>query len=143
MHQVQVWYSCKSNKKTDLVSSVDLFISDLPKANAKLIFDLRNLILSVLPKGQEKLNYGIPFYYYHKWLCYLYVPAKRQDIVTLGFCQGAQLSNESGILSGDGKLVRLVEFDVNKEHDFEPVREVLNEAILLQDFLYGKNYRIH
>ncbi|MFY0654683.1 MAG: DUF1801 domain-containing protein [Cyclobacteriaceae bacterium] len=118
------------------MSSVELFITQQPKAHAKLMFELRDIILSSLPRVEEKINYNCPFYYYLRWFCYIYRPSKTENIVALGFCQGAQLSNSQGLLTGNGKMVRLIEFDVTKEHDMELVREVISEAVLLQEHLY-------
>ena len=63
---------------------------------------------------------------------------QQKDIVALGFCQGAQLSNEHGLLTGEGKLVRLIEFDIHKTYDMNLVRETIQEAVLLQEILYKK-----
>ncbi len=120
------------------MNAIESYIINLPKPHAKLMFELREIILHSLPKCEEKISFKTPFFYYLKWLCYLYVPAKQKDIVALGFCQGAQLSNEHGLLTGEGKLVRLIEFDIHKTYDMNLVRETIQEAVLLQEILYKK-----
>ncbi|MEQ6119622.1 DUF1801 domain-containing protein [Reichenbachiella sp. MALMAid0571] len=120
------------------MNAVESFIMNLPKPHAKLMFELRDIILQSLPGCEEKINYKVPFYSYLRGLCYLYIPAKQKDIVALGFCQGAQLSNVHGLLTGDGKFVRLIEFDIRQTYDMDLVRETIQEAVLLQEILYKK-----
>jgi hypothetical protein len=120
------------------METVDTYISTFKPPQARIMWELKTLLWQTLPHCQEKINYKIPFYYYLKWLCYFHVPNKQPNTVVLGFCQGAQLSNSQGVLSGDGKLVRHIIFDPSHPVDMNLVAEVIHEAVLLQEFLYKK-----
>ena len=118
--------------------SVSSYIQNQPAKARVLMQTLRNRIVESMPYCDEKVTYDIPFFYYKRRMCYLYLSKKKKDVVLLGFCQGAQLSNEQGLLVGNGKVIRVIEFDLNQTQDLDLVQEVINEAVILQDHIYNR-----
>jgi hypothetical protein len=88
-------------------------------------------LLSTFPEITGRLNYGLPFYYRKRWVCYLN-PTKDGQ-VELGFPRGWELSNEQGLLETKGrKQVRSVTFAKVEDIPAEALLEVIQEAILLE-----------
>ncbi|MDH5366580.1 MAG: DUF1801 domain-containing protein [Cyclobacteriaceae bacterium] len=120
------------------MDQIENYIQNQSENHRIIYYKLRELILKASPKIVEKFSYQCPFYYYRKPLCYMYTSKKKKEKVLLGFCQGVQLSNEQGILTAiDRKQIRILEVNTNKKTDWLLVREVLNEAVLLQEILYN------
>lgn len=119
------------------MEQVDKYIHDHPENQQIIFLQLREIILNSSPKIVEKFSYQCPFYFYKKPLCYLYTSKKKSDKILLGFCQGAELSNERGLLTATNrKQIRLIEMDVNDKLNLHIIREIINEAILLQDVMF-------
>lgn len=118
------------------MSGVALYIENQPDKIRVLMRSLRNMIIDSLPYCEEKITYVIPFFYFKRRMCYLYSSNKKKDLVILGFCQGAKLSNEQNILVGDGTVVRTIEFDLHQPPDMRMVQEVISEAVILQQISY-------
>ncbi|MCF8368043.1 MAG: DUF1801 domain-containing protein [Bacteroidales bacterium] len=77
-----------------------------------------------------KMRYKIPFYDQKSWICYL--NAIKNGHVELGFPRGNELSNEQGILIvKDRKMVRSLIFENVKTIPFQPLTEIMHEALLL------------
>jgi hypothetical protein len=108
---------------------IEEYISGMDPEVQKILYRTRNLILASAPFVREQLKYRVPFYEY-KWpLCYLNVQKKT---VYLGFPKGVWLSNERGILEGDGKQVRKIILEEHYPLE-ELIMETLQEAILLNE----------
>ncbi len=105
-----------------------------------LLYALHKVLIQSDDNITSKLNWGIPFYYYRgaSW-CYLaYI--KKWGCVEIGFTKGQLLTNATGLLLERGrKTVRSIEF--RSYDDFldreEAVRELIQEALLLQNRQYG------
>jgi len=81
----------------------------------------------------SKIRYKIPFYYGKSWICYLN-PIKKEGI-ELVFIHGRKLSNSQGILNDKGrKMVAGIEFRNVDEIPQEAVFEIIQEALLIDDF---------
>ncbi len=125
--------------------SVDEVIGALPSSEQVIMKRLRALILECLPKGIEKINYGVPFYTHHRMICFIWPPSiywgpkkqwndKEEKGVTLGFCQGNLMCNEDGVLLAEGrKQVYCMYFNSLKEINDEQIRALLFEAELIDD----------
>jgi uncharacterized protein YdhG (YjbR/CyaY superfamily) len=50
--------------------AVDAYIAAAPKTVQPMLRDLRRAIKTAVPKAEEKLSYGMPFYAYHGRLIY-------------------------------------------------------------------------
>ncbi|MBK5279332.1 MAG: DUF1801 domain-containing protein [Bacteroidia bacterium] len=94
--------------------SVDEIIISLPREEQTIMKRLRSLILECLPKAEEKVSYGVPFYRHNRMICFIWPPSifwgpkrtpeSQQAIgLTLGFCQGNLMANEDGVLLAEGR----------------------------------------
>jgi hypothetical protein len=105
-----------------------------------ILQQLRQLILEAAPQVEEAIKWKIPFYCCQGLLCYL---NPQPEGVVLGFCRGAQLSNDQGLLTGEGKEVRLLFLPSGSPLPLPEIRQLLQEAILLNEtMLHRKNYYV-
>ena len=118
------------------------FIDRQQQEQRQLLHQLRQIILESAPHIEERIKWKIPFYSYQGLLCYLNLQAKGNGVV-LGFCRGAMLSNEQRLLQGNGKEVRLVIFNDQDSLPKEEIRQLLQEAMLLNETMQRrKNYYV-
>ena len=125
------------------MQDVETLIAELPSDERTIVKRLRALILDVDPRIQEKLSYGVPYFFHHKRICFVwptsclpcgYDTAKDDTKVTLGLCYGNLLSNEQGLLLQEGrKQVFVIKYTSPKEIDEKAVREIIQEAVLVDD----------
>lgn len=81
---------------------------------------------------EEKIRFGIPFYFGRSWICYLN-PIKNQK-VELAFVRGNELSNIQGLLDNKGrKQVYSIEFEKVSDIPESVIHEIIQEAILLDE----------
>jgi hypothetical protein len=126
-------------------SSIDEFLTTLPKDELVIVKRLRALVKECLPKATEKLSYGVPYYTHHRMICFIWPPSvyweagtnvekQKQKGVTLGFCYGKLMSNDQGVLLAEGrKQVYVLYFKAPTEIDEQLVRSLLFEAGMLDD----------
>lgn len=89
-------------------------------------------LLTSFPTVTAAIKYRIPFYDQNTWVCYLN-PLKNGK-VSLCFIRGYELSNEQGLLESKGrKQVLSVDFESVKQIPKEVVREIINEALFLDE----------
>lgn len=126
--------------------NADDFIADLPADEKSIVVALRKIVKNASDRLEEKLSYGVPYYYGYSRICFIW-PASAGAItidkgVILGFCRGHLLSNENGLLEGRG---RKEVWDVIYEHpsQIEPakIHETLMEAILVDEEMAPKKKR--
>jgi hypothetical protein len=124
------------------MDAVSLFISEQPESHRRMLLRLRQMLLAAGPHHlEERLSYNIPFYYYYGRLCYL---NPHRSGVDLGFCRGSKLSNEQGLLGEKGRVaVRSITYRTEAEIDEPALREMVQEALLLNELQYnsGKKNR--
>lgn len=119
--------------------NVDLFIESQQPDKQALLQRLRSLILDSAPHVEESIKWNIPFYSAHGLLCYL---NPQPTGIALGFCRGALLSNLGGLLQGSGKEVRLLLCSSVTDVREKNIRELLQEALLLnQSLRRNKQYQ--
>jgi len=81
---------------------------------------------------EAKIRYRIPFYYGKTWICYL--NTRKNDRVDFAIVRGREISNSNGLLeSRDRKMILSAEFSSVKEIPLDLLREVLEEAIFLDE----------
>ena len=126
-------------------SSVDELIPLLPRKDQVIVRRLRALVKDCLPKAEEKLDYGVPYYRHHRLICFIWPPTvywgptPKKDAalakgVTLGFNYGYLMSNDQGVLLAEGrKQVYVMYFKDVSEIDDALVRSQLYEAGILDD----------
>lgn len=114
------------------MKSIDDYIDKSPTEYIPIIEILRKVILGTLPTIQEKISYGIPFYYHYGPLCYI---NPRKKVVDLGFSKGYALSNKQGVLESKNRShVQTISFDSSANINTEVIREIILEAIMINEF---------
>lgn len=130
--------------------TVDEVIQDLPKNEQLIVKRLRAIILECLPKAEEKISYGVPFYRNNKLICFIW-PASivwgpkdkwAKKGVSLGFNQGNLMSNDEGLLLAEGrKQVYCMYFNTLNEIHEDQIKPLLYEAGLIDDSFKKKKGR--
>lgn len=89
-------------------------------------------ILTIEYGLEAKIRYKIPFYFGNSWICYL--NTRKGDKVDFAMVRGKELSNGSGLLeSRDRKMICSVEFASVNEIPQDLIREIIEEAIFLDE----------
>ncbi|WP_299363559.1 DUF1801 domain-containing protein [Winogradskyella sp.] len=79
-----------------------------------------------------KITFKNPCYYKNSWICYL-KPIENEK-VELAFMRGNELSNSQGILKSNGrKQLRSIEISDLKQAPLDLIKDILNEAIFLDE----------
>ena len=135
----------KPAQKKNQKESVDEIIQRLPREERVIVDRLRAIILECLPTATEKNLYGAPFYTHHRMICFMWPPSifwgapnrsLQERGVTLGFCQGNLMSNESGVLLKENRKKMLcMYFKSLKEIKDDEIRTLLFEAELIDQSL--------
>jgi hypothetical protein len=126
------------------MQDVEGFIAALTGDEKRIVARLRALILESGPRLQEKLSYGVPYFFHHRRICFLWPishlprnyppPSLNSPLVTLGLCYGNLLSNEQGLLLKEGrKQVYMIKYSSIKEINEQAVREIIQEAVLVDE----------
>jgi hypothetical protein len=106
-----------------------------PKARALLLAARQFLEETLPPFASGSIKWKIPFYALRRNLCYL---NRHENYITLGFPYGYKLAPRPGILLGESeklKRVRYLEIGEIKDLYSETTRQVLQEAIMLDETL--------
>jgi hypothetical protein len=121
------------------MKSFEDFYYGISKEEKAMVDRLRNIIQNTSPKFVEKISYGVPYYFLHTRVCYIWPasvkPGPKAGVV-LGLCNGQLLSNDQKILELEGrKVIATITYLSLKEIKDNIVREILNEAILVDEEL--------
>lgn len=107
------------------------FIESLEPRERDVMARIHELLMS-LPGVTDRIRYGIPFFYYHSWFCYMN-PQKKGG-VELVFIKGQELSNAQGLLDPkDRKQVAGITYSEVSEIEEEVLLEIILEAIMLDE----------
>ncbi len=118
------------------MNSSENYILNQPEIYQPVFKKLRQIVLQSAPGIEEKLRYGIPFFDYYGWMCYL-SPLKNNKGVYIAFLKGFELSNIQGILEANGRsMVKSVTYTHVNEIDEKMLNEILQEALFLNETLY-------
>ena len=131
-----------NNPVSSMINSskaVDEFVSRLPEGIKDLAERLRKIILTSSEQITEQVNHKIPFYYYKGQLCFI---NPFDDRVVLGFSRGADLPDEHSMLKGNQKTVRHSVFYPNAAIDEEKIRNLIYEALIVNELKAGKPHRV-
>lgn len=126
------------------MQEVDDFIAELSGDEKRIVSRLRLLIVETDPRIRQKLSYGVPYFFHHRRICFLWPashlprnefrPSEIDFKVTFGFCYGNLLSNDQGLLLKEGrKQVYVIKYSSIKEINENAVREILQEAIMIDE----------
>lgn len=121
-----------------MIEDIDEFLAGLPREEQVITKFLRSIILDCDPHIQEKLAYGVPYFFRNRRICFIWphsAPYGPKDtLVSLGFCYGYQLSNEQNILLKEGRTqVSIVKYASLSSINQKTVHEILQEALLVDD----------
>ena len=107
----------------------------LPADELTMVKALRELVYQCIPEIKEKLSYNVPFFRVRKTICFIWpgsVPwGGTFEGVQFGFAKGHLLADSSYLEAGKRKYVRIKTFRSLNEIDFDKMRELLFEALLL------------
>jgi hypothetical protein len=126
----------KKRRKPPRKNPAVQFIDKLPPRQKSLARHVRTIVRAAIPEINEGMKWKIPFYSFNGILCFINPVAEH---IVLGFCYGAQLSDEHKLLSGNGKLVRHLVIKNIGDIQKPKLRNLLHEAML---FNVLKNHKI-
>jgi hypothetical protein len=122
--------------------SMNEFLHFLPDEELKIVEALRSLVQECIPDVKEKLAYNVPYYYRHSRICFIWPSAVQwgktvKSGVEFGFCKGHLLPDPSYLHSGNRKEVYIKTFHSLKEINTEIVRQLLYEAVMIDEEAYS------
>lgn len=113
--------------------TVDEYINRQTPDIHRLLGQIRRLILEVSPKVQEKISWGVPFYFHKGHVCYLNPLRTPEAAVDICFLRGYELADVQGVLEGRGRrTVRSIIVQASDLNE-DVIRELLQEAIVLNE----------
>ncbi len=114
-----------------LIKVVEDYIYQL-EGQQKEVMQFLHDILTIEYGLNAKIRYKIPFYFGISWICYL--NTRKNNKVDFAIVRGQEISNASGLLdSRDRKMISSAEFGSIKEIPVDLVKEIIEEAIFLDE----------
>jgi hypothetical protein len=112
---------------------IEEFVLDQAPYKQAIFKRIHNIVMNEAPNIEARFRFGIPFYDYLGWMCYMKSDRKGNGVY-IAFIRGFELSNEQGLLEANGRtqIKSITYFDV-KEIKEEPLREIIQEALLLNE----------
>ena len=108
--------------------STDSWLAGLAPPLRQIAESLRHLIIQACPSLTESIKWGNPVYEQDGKVCYL---AAGKGYISLGFFNGAALSDPEGIIEGTGKRMRHVKFRELSEISQARLASWLRQAVEL------------
>lgn len=108
--------------------NVDSWISEHDPAIRQICETLRNIIFNGDPELRESIKWGNPVYEKNGRVLYL---SATDLYVTLGFFQGARLTDPGGRIQGTGKAMRHVKVRALEDIDTGQFASWVSEALTL------------
>ena len=125
-------------ENTGIMDEVQKYIFRYEGEQRELLQFLCDLLMDQ-PGMRCKISYKVPFFSIRQGICYLIT--KKNGSVEIGFPRGHELSNSQGILeSADRKYIRGITLTSMDSIPLEPLHEVIQEAILLDEIPYRPPY---
>jgi len=113
------------------MTDVENLIHQLDKSQKEILLFFHHLLTNDYMLI-DKITFKSPGYYKNSWICYL-KPLKNGH-VELAFFRGNELSNSQGLLKSNGrKQLRSVEISELNEALLKTIKQIVNEAILLDE----------
>jgi len=110
------------------------YFAALPSALRTFAEAVRKTILSALPDLHEELKFGVPFYVYKGWVCYL--NASEKGYVDIAFTAGVELSDTFTLFEHRGtkqvRHIRIPDEAFLREHE-EEITNYIIEACVRND----------
>lgn len=112
--------------------SVEDYILNLENPlHVKLVSAADTLIESLIPQVHKTIKWRLPFYEYHKHLCYI---NPKKDGIEICFLQGKLLSNEHDLLQAQGrKAIMGIKITSLEELFQDEVAQVFLEAATVNE----------
>ncbi len=109
-----------------LEKTVDSWMSRLEPDQRPIAEALRNLVVEAEPDLSEAIKWGNPTYEKQGRVCYL---AATKSYVSLGFFNGAGLTDPQGRIEGTGRKMRHVEVRALSDIDQHQFAAWIREAV--------------
>jgi uncharacterized protein YdhG (YjbR/CyaY superfamily) len=109
--------------KDYLAKNVDEYIENATKESKSKLMELRTTIKSTVPKAEEGINWGFPFYKYHGTLAHF---AEYKNHVALGF--GSDIQNKDReILEKNGYAIgqKRIQIKFDQKVPTEIIKQIL------------------
>lgn len=107
-------------------NSTEEWFAALPASQRPILDRLRSLILATVPNAKEEIKWSRPCYSTNERLfCYLHTS---KGHATLGFQNGASMSDPKNLLEGDGKDMRHIKLRSLNDLDEPTLCSMLAEA---------------
>ena len=110
--------------------NVDSWIYEHDPAIRQIAMTLRNIILSTEPTLNETIRWGSPTYEKKGKVCYI---TATDYYVTLGFFNGAMLTNEQILLGSSRAKLRSIKVRSLEDIDTSFLRELTSEAVSIDN----------
>ena len=122
------------------MNDLDVFFHDLPRGEKEIALRLRELVLAAAPDFEEKFSYGVPYYFRHSRITCIWpasAPGGPKRGVFISICRGHLMSNTQGLIEmGNRMQFGLIRYYDVKEIKAEPLMEILQEAIMVDDEIF-------
>lgn len=119
------------------MDTVEQYIYRLPDNELYITAKLREWILAFHPRITEKLRYGIPYFDYYGWICYLN-PLKKGG-VDLCFTDGAQMEKTEALLElRNNKTTASIHLKSKNDLDYSIFKRLMQEAIQIRNAVRRK-----
>jgi hypothetical protein len=126
------------------MKEVESLLAELIGDEKIIVNGVRNLILESDPRIGERLSYGVPYFFHHRAICFLWPISKQpknypppgpgREKVTFGFCYGYLLSNDQGLLQLENrKQVSIIKLYSPNDIQEQKFREIILEAIMIDE----------
>lgn len=116
------------------MTDAESFFEELDEPVRSLMLKIRQMILSASDRIEERLSYGIPFYFYFGRLFYLN-PGNR--IVEFGFCRGSEMMPSPLFGNDRRKEVRSITFHKIEDIKPETFKPLIYEALLMNELRHS------
>ncbi len=112
-----------------MITAEPEWFSSAPENQRPILEALRTLVLSAAPGIVEEIKWSRPCYSTPSGMfCYLH---RTKNHVTIGFQQGASLTDAKGLLEGTGKEMRHMKIAEIGEIDRPAILQLVHQAIKL------------
>jgi hypothetical protein len=110
--------------------TVDEYISMLEESKAKIVEEVRSIILEATPEVKESIKWAQSVYESNGPFAYVRV---FKESVNFGFWRGIDLDDPKGILQGTGEKMRHVKLCSPADIDEEELARMVLQAIKLNE----------
>lgn len=110
--------------------NVDSWVSEHDPSIRRICHALRDLILATEPEMRESIKWSNPVYEKRGRVAYL---SATDSYVTLGFFNGAALTDSEGKIEGTGKMMRHLKVRALQDIDEAALKSWIREAVALDD----------